>query len=249
MDFEFSVDYETSFSAWYPNGARGKVGELPIGNNDSIKMLWEVGYAGEAQQQITHCHFDNSSCYKVKAVPVIFNISSNTGYTSGGQNLTIYGHGFNNDNISVTVDGANCKVSYYRDDSVSCEIQSRSSPSVSGVPQLGGHGVKSRFVNKTYSLNIDRIQQDYYSYKESLRLNFEVPRNIDDNIGHKLIGWFIAPSTTRYRFYQTSNDYSRFLMGLNTSNPLDTTLLTYRKLWAPYRNFFRMQLNGGSYDK
>jgi len=48
MDFEFSVDYETSFSAWYPNGARGKVGELPIGNNDSIKMLWEVGYAGEA---------------------------------------------------------------------------------------------------------------------------------------------------------------------------------------------------------
>lgn len=134
MDFEFTVDYDVTYSAYAVNKAKGVVGELPIGNNDSIKMLWEVGYAGEADAQITHCHYDNSSCYKVKAVPVIFNLSSNTGYSSGGQNLTIHGHGFNSDNISVTVDNASCKVSYYTAESISCEIQSRPSPSVSGIP-------------------------------------------------------------------------------------------------------------------
>ncbi len=48
LDFEFSVDYETKISSWTDNRARGQVGELPIGNNDSVKMLWETGFAGEA---------------------------------------------------------------------------------------------------------------------------------------------------------------------------------------------------------
>jgi len=122
LDFEYSVDYETTYSSWTDNRARGQVGELPIGNNDSIQMLWEVGYASQSSQEATHCSYDNSTCYRVKAVPVIFNISSNTGYTSGGQNLTIHGHGFKGGNITVTVDGVNCNVTQYQEESVSCEV-------------------------------------------------------------------------------------------------------------------------------
>jgi len=96
-------------------------------------MLWEVGYAGEADQETKHCSYDNTNCYRVKAIPVIFNISSKTGYTNGGQNLTIKGHGFNSPNINVTVDSVPCRVSSYREDSVSCELGSKSSPSVSNV--------------------------------------------------------------------------------------------------------------------
>jgi len=114
LDFEFSVDYKTDQGYWWDKAARGQVGELPIGKNDSVKFLWETGYAGEAEQEMTHCSFDNKTCYKVLNVPVIFNMSSHTGYSSGGQNLTIHGHGFNHDNISITVDGVDCPVSYYK---------------------------------------------------------------------------------------------------------------------------------------
>jgi hypothetical protein len=137
-------------------------------------MLWETGYAGEAYQELTHCSYDNSSCYKVKAVPVIFNISSSAGYSSGGQNLTIHGHGFNSDNITVTVDGVKCLVSYYKEDSVSCEVQSKAAPSVSNVPQLGSHGLRSRFINRTNSGHLNINSMNSYAYNESLGLNMEV---------------------------------------------------------------------------
>lgn len=84
IDFESTVDFETTFSSWGDNRVRGQVGELPIGNNDSVKMIWETGYAAVSNAEATHCTYDNNTCYKVKAVPVIFNMSTNTGYTSGG---------------------------------------------------------------------------------------------------------------------------------------------------------------------
>ena len=84
VDFENTVDEFTTFSNWADNRVKGQVGELPIGNNDSVKMLWETGYASESYQEMTHCSYDNSSCYKVKAVPVIHEISATSGFSSGG---------------------------------------------------------------------------------------------------------------------------------------------------------------------
>ena len=66
-------------------------------------------------------------------VPVIFNISSHVGYTSGKQNLTIHGHGFNSPNITVSVAGVDCKVTQYHEESVSCEVQPARAPSVANV--------------------------------------------------------------------------------------------------------------------
>jgi len=178
LDFENEVDETTTFNGWTNNRVRGQVGELPIGNNDSVKMLWETGYAMESHQELSHCSYDNSSCYKVKAVPVIFGLSATSGYSNGGQNLTISGHGFNSPNISVMVDGVPCKVSSYRDDSVSCEVQNRSAPSVSNVPQVGSFGLRNRFINNTVSgghLNINNMHS--FAYTESLQLNMEIQTN------------------------------------------------------------------------
>lgn len=83
---------------------------MPIGHNKDIKMLWEVGYAMVKETEATHCSYDNQTCYQAMNVPVIFNVSSHVGFTSGYQNLTIHGHGFANENISVKVDGVNCPV-------------------------------------------------------------------------------------------------------------------------------------------
>jgi hypothetical protein len=70
---------------------------MPIGHDKDIKMLWEVGYAHVKKDESTHCNYEMTRCYQAMNVPVIFDISSNQGYTSGHQNLTIYGHGFDSD--------------------------------------------------------------------------------------------------------------------------------------------------------
>jgi hypothetical protein len=49
-------------------------------------------------------------------------MSYHTGYTSGGQNLTVTGHGFGNGNISATLGGVPCKVTKYQERAFSCEV-------------------------------------------------------------------------------------------------------------------------------
>lgn len=63
LDFEFNVDDETTYSSYYRNYARGKVGELPIGESYDIKMQWETGQAYVLRQESTHCSYDNQTCY------------------------------------------------------------------------------------------------------------------------------------------------------------------------------------------
>lgn len=124
------MDSETSFSYWTDNNIMGSVGEMPVGHDKDIKMLWEVGYAMIAEQEATHCSYDMSKCYHAMNVPSISNISSHSGYTSGGQNLTVYGHGFNDPNITVLVAGRECTVTQYQESSVSCELQPADAASV-----------------------------------------------------------------------------------------------------------------------
>jgi len=84
-----------------------------------------------------------SKCYHAMNVPSISNISSHTGYTSGGQNLTVYGHGFNSPNITVFVAGRQCTVTQYQDSSVSCELQASDAPSALSMNQSGSNGIRA----------------------------------------------------------------------------------------------------------
>lgn len=56
-------------------------------------------------------------------------ISANTGYTTGGQTLIINGYGFNNPNISVTIDGAQCAVQNYSLNQFTCATGANANPS------------------------------------------------------------------------------------------------------------------------
>jgi hypothetical protein len=113
LDYELTVDYDDTFHSYYDNKVIGVVGEMPIGHDKDIKMLWEIGYAMVAEQEATHCSYDMSMCYMAMNVPSISNISAHVGFTNGGQNLTIHGHGFNSPNISVEVAGQPCLVTQY----------------------------------------------------------------------------------------------------------------------------------------
>jgi hypothetical protein len=83
-------------------------------------MLWETGYADNQELETLHCSYDNATCYQVKTVPVIFETSSNSGYRTGGQNLTLKGHGLDVGTISATVDGVACAVTQQSNTEFSC---------------------------------------------------------------------------------------------------------------------------------
>lgn len=241
LDFEGMIDYTTTFSWWQDNRVTGRVGEMPIGLKNDIKMLWEVGYAMVKETEAVHCSYDNSTCYKALNVPVIFDISSSVGYTSGHQNLTIHGHGFNSDNITVVVDGVNCTVTNSQEDAVSCEVQPKSAPSLDNVPQVGSNGLRRKFWNHTNRGKNNWGNMDRYGpTNEYLATSFEIPTNQGYRIGDKMYGWFIAPETTSYRFHMSCDDICDLNMGLNTSDPLNTTLIVSRRSYSAHRQNFKL---------
>lgn len=63
LDYEFFVNYDDMFHGWFDNKVVGTVGEMPVGHDKDIKMLWEVGYAMVAEQEATHCNYNMTMCY------------------------------------------------------------------------------------------------------------------------------------------------------------------------------------------
>lgn len=123
IDFEFNIDSETSFSSWSDNNAMGQVGDMTPAGDNNITMLWETGWATEHEASVQTCSFDNQTCYKVKSVPVIYEISANSGYKTGGQNLTILGNGFQYGDSVVSVDGVNCTVTQKSKTQIDCTVE------------------------------------------------------------------------------------------------------------------------------
>jgi len=116
-------------------------------------MLWETGQAGMKDHKMLHCSFDNKTCYHAKTVPVIHELSSNTGYISGGQNLTIKGYGFASGTIVAKIGDLPCAVTSQDKYQFSCTV--KDSPAVSDLtkPFVGSHGLRKTFVNTTNAQN------------------------------------------------------------------------------------------------
>jgi hypothetical protein len=79
-----------------------------------------------------HCNFAGDECWYVRAHPVIDSISSASGYTSGGQELDIFGFGFNDENVKVEIDGSECRITEKVDERIRCKTGSSSTASATG---------------------------------------------------------------------------------------------------------------------
>lgn len=154
-----------------------------------------------------HCTVDNSTCYKVKTVPNIDSVSASQGYTSGGQLLTIKGHGFLSDSVSVKVAGADCLIKSKSKTQISCETSAVAQPTPSNIPQPGLPGLTRRIYNATLNKTTLQYSKIFnYPVTESLLLHFESPENLADYYAQVLSGYFKAPFTARYRFYMSCDD-------------------------------------------
>jgi hypothetical protein len=81
------------------------------------------------EHSMLHCSYDNKTCYKAKAVARIDKIDASEGYSTGGQILTVHGHGFGGDVFDVKIDGVPCRVLENENEYFKCLTGANPSPS------------------------------------------------------------------------------------------------------------------------
>jgi len=92
-------------------------------------MMFETGNAAIQDTESKICDFNNSNCYQAKSIPVIFEISENIGYTTGGQNITVKGYGFDAGNVNAVIDGQNCTITSTSRYEFDCTLQPKENAS------------------------------------------------------------------------------------------------------------------------
>jgi len=129
MDFEAYMNATTKFTATGKSQIRGRVGKINPTNDASVNIKFKVGNAMHLDNAMIRCDYTNTTCYKARAVPVIYSIDYTQGYTSGGQQLTIKGYGFASENISTMIDGAPCTVLTSEPEQLTCVTSEQPVPS------------------------------------------------------------------------------------------------------------------------
>ena len=165
-------------------------------------------------------------------------MSSNTGYLTGGQNLTVIGHGFENGNIQATVDGVECTVTAHTDNTLSCEVQPKTTgASVLNSAYKGTHGITNVYTNTTGGGS---------EVTKQVITNLQLLSDNGDSHNSAFKAWFVAPATTRYRFYQTCDDNCNFAMDTTAGSISNPTILTQNNYYHSYRSYFEPGRTGST---
>ena len=130
-------------------------------------------------------------------------------------NLTVHGYGFDSGKIVAKVDGEDCVVTSFYEYSFSCRVSGKTNASISNSSYVGSNGLRRKLINESRGLSYN-VLDSYAATNETLALSFENPFNEGNFLGNVYKGWFVAPATTRYRFYITCDDLCKLNLG-NTS--------------------------------
>ena len=80
----------------------------------------ENGYAWLNPKTALSCDYEARDCYMARVHPVIKNMSSTGGWNTGGQLITVKGHGFASGKVRAYVDEVECRVTRLQDDEFEC---------------------------------------------------------------------------------------------------------------------------------
>lgn len=112
VDFEGFLEEDTVIPMNTKSNIRGYMGAITSSASVDIEFRFRVGYAQMIDNTMMRCSYDNSTCYRAKALGRIDSIDATQGYTTGSQLIRVNGYGFNTEpeNITVFIDGAPCTV-------------------------------------------------------------------------------------------------------------------------------------------
>jgi hypothetical protein len=87
---------------------------------------------------------------------------------------------------------------------------------------VGQHGISKKFVNTTSRIHYPYLDTDKLPGKMELSMDMESEWNFGENLGAVYKGWFVPPTTARYRFYVTCDHKCDLHMApcADTTSPL-----------------------------
>ena len=109
-------------------------------------------------------------------MPVIFGLSQSQGYTTGGQNLTIEGFGFENATLDIKVGGIQCNPTVYNNTRVYCTVAQGGKVEADG-PRAGQMGISRRAINGT-AFDITKLVD--YKGNETIAMSLERAFDLGD---------------------------------------------------------------------
>ena len=131
IDWEPTVQQTTRFGQWRVDPLTAVVTVMTPQRNVEPNIMFHTGYQHDVDDLYT-CNFAGDDCWKVRVHPKIESISHNTGYTTGGQLLNLFGYGLNGTDVNVLVDGVPCDVKNASVNALSCVTRATSNESFSG---------------------------------------------------------------------------------------------------------------------
>jgi hypothetical protein len=177
VDFEGFVEEGVNLPGWQKIQVRGIMGAITPANDVNVEFRFRVGYAMHMDHSMIRCSYDNSTCYKAKAVAKIDSIETQQGYTTGGQILTVNGHGFGGDLLDVKIDGVPCTV--IENDLHYFKCLTGANPNPTSLPSYPGqHGMRRKYYNTTTQLLLSNITRST-EFEETLALDLETLKDIN----------------------------------------------------------------------
>jgi hypothetical protein len=191
------------------------------------------GYAINAPTS-SHCNFAGDDCWSVRTHPKIEGVSASSGFTSGGQDFIISGHGLNGTDVVVYIDDVECEVTEAVSGMITCVTGEKDDTSLFGY-QPGQAGLTRE---KTDEDDATISIVDLVTSMEIFEISGDVYKD-------QISGWFTAPTTGSYRFLVScSTSCNLYLDSDNPYDgiPLDTkptpTKIAYRSWSIGWRTYF-----------
>ena len=209
-DWSETIDSEFTMQNWWPNNVETVVTDQRPSKNVTPRALFRSGDSF-LRPTAKHWNFAGDEWWYVRSHPVIDSIGSPSGYTTGGQELDIYGFGFNGQNVEVQVDGTDCRVTDKSDQRITCKTGTSSAVSKTGY-QPGQPGLIQTTVspvNENHQPGSTSRTNDSHPRTKTLLTTFETSVNKMNKDTAILDGWFKAPETGEYRFYISGDDVTQ----------------------------------------
>jgi len=121
LDQEGYFDNTNRLNGYVLSYIKSRISDQLPGNNHP-EVRFRVGNAF-LKETAKHCNFAGTDCWYVRTHPKIESVSAPSGYTTGGQTLTISGWGLKGDSLSdveVVVDGVPCSVKSATLEKITC---------------------------------------------------------------------------------------------------------------------------------
>jgi len=195
-----------------------------------------------------HCNFAGDECWYVRTHPKIESVSAASGYTTGGQELTISGWGLKGtslDNVEVLVDGVACDVTSSTLETITCLTGVAAAVSIDGVSQPGSPGLtKLQMSSGSWPTWEMRDDGTVAPYATTLQTAFENDYNSVNYVGTVNRGWFKAPAAGNYRFYISCDEKCKLYLDqatpFNKASPVEPTLteIASRHYATEWRHYF-----------